>query len=291
MSPATEVFVSHVAADAEVAGRLADALDAAGLSAWGGRAGDGDPDVALDGCTVFVLLASPDALGSARMTDEVVRAHENGTAFVPVLAGISPLELSTRQPAWRTAIGSATAIDVPPEGVDAITPRVLAGVRALTAPAPRRPPEGRSARAGLVGGIAVVVLALAAALVWWLVGRGGGDDPSDRAGPDATGSPSPVADSLTTPLTTVVGDLVIMQTALTTEFCAVGDDCVRTTGTDRLVVLTLRDPTWRKLDFTAEFADQMGDSYVQSGDLKAPYALAWQDVVSGIWGVAYKSVP
>lgn len=291
----TEVFVSHVDADADAAGRLADALDAAGLPAWGGRAGDPDGVTALDTCRVFVLLASPSALGSARVHDEVVRAHERGIPFVPVLAGISHLELGARQPAWRTALGSATAIEVPPEGVVAIAPRVVAGVRSLAAQ--RRPP-GRSARVGPLAALAAVVLAVTAALVWWLVGRGddtdganAGSGSSQDVSPGATSSAPAVADSLTTLLKTAVGDLTIMQTAFATEFCAAEEDCVRTTGTDRLVVVTLRDPSWRKLDFTSEFADQMGRSYVQHGDVKATYALAWQDELSGIWEVAYTALP
>jgi hypothetical protein len=290
-----EVFVSHVDADSVAARQLAEALEAAGFPAWAGRAGDGDAGAALAASKVVVLLASPDALGSARMTEEVVAAYERGKPFVPVLTGISHVELSARQPAWRTAIGAATAIDVPPEGVAPIAGRVVAGVRALTAPAPRSPgARSRVRRGGLLVGAVLVVLGAAA--VWWTVVRDSGADDgtpgsSSTASPGATGTGSAVADSTTTPLKTVAGDLLVMQTGLTNRFCAVEPDCVEATGTDRLVVVSLRDPSWRRLDFTSEFSSQMAQSYVEYGKRKATYVLAWQDTISGIWDIAYTALP
>lgn len=294
-----EVFVSHVDADSVAAHQLAEALEAAGFHAWAGRPGDGDAGEALAASKVVVLLASSEALGSARMTEQVVAAYERGKAFVPVLTGISHLELSARQPDWRTALGSATAIDVPPDGVPAIAARVVAGVRAVSAPPPRRAGSRRGARRrGLLVAVALVVVALVAASVWWAVvrdsGTGDGTPGADSSSTSGTGpsvTPSSVADSTTTPLKTVAGDLLVMQAALTKRFCAVEPDCVEATGDDRLVVVSLRDPSWRKLDFTPEFSSQMAQSYVEYGDRKATYALAWQDAISGIWDVAYTSLP
>jgi hypothetical protein len=287
-----DVFVSHADADSPVAAELAEALEQAGFRTWAGRPGDAGHDHALEQCKVLVLVGSPDAVESAHMDEEVLRAYGRGLAFVPVLTGISHLGLLERRPAWRTAIGAATSTAIPAEGVAAIAPRVVAGVRELLTPT-RPPHEARGSRRAiaLMVGAAVVV---AAGLAWWLLARGGSGEPVD-AGRSAGSSPSQTAgysaDSRTAFLETSVGDLQIDGVVLGTEFCAEEGDCVRTSGDDRLVILMLRDPGWRRLDTTSEFADQMGASYVQFGDRKAPYASAWQDQLSGIWNVAYSALP
>jgi hypothetical protein len=289
-----DVFVSHADADSAVAAELGDALDAAGLPAWAGRPADTGSEHALEACKVVVLVGSPAALESARMNEEVLRAYGRGLPFVPVLTGISHLELIEGQPTWRTAIGAATSTAIPADGVPAIAPRVVAGVRELLAPPPRSP-KGRSSGRGLAVAVGAVLLVLAAGLAWWLLGRDGSEpaDANDSAGasPSAAQTTGYAADSMTTFLKTSVGDLQIDGVVLGTEFCAEEGDCVRTSGDDRLVILMLRDPGWRRLDFTSEFADQLGASYVQYDDRKAAYASAWQDQLSGIWSVAYSSLP
>jgi hypothetical protein len=284
-----DVFVSHADADSSVAAQLAEALEQAGFRAWAGRPGDAGHDHALEQCKVVVLVGSPAAVESAQMDEEVLRAYGRGLAFVPVLTGISHLGLIEGRPAWRTAIGAATSTAIPPEGVAAIAPRVVAGVRELLTPT-RRPREARGSRRAiaLMVGAAVVVVA---GLAWWLLARGGPDDAGRSTDPSPSQTAGYAADSRTAFLETSVGDLQIDGVVLGTEFCAEEGDCVRTSGDDRLVILMLRDPGWRRLDTTSEFADQMGASYVQYDDRKAPYASAWQDQLSGIWNVAYSSLP
>jgi hypothetical protein len=223
----TLVLLSHVAADDEVVGKLASALDEAGQQVAAGRPGDPDAASALARCGAVVLVVSPAALASEELTGEVLAAGERGVPIVPVLAGVSHLDLATQQPAWRTAIGSATAIEVPPEGLDAIVPRVVEGVRSVTETAPRRA-AGAGARGGrrtaaLAAGAVAVALVLAAA-IWWAVGRDGGDEggapaagpatsattaTSPTPSPTATAS-TPPADSATTAVTSVAGKLRIV---------------------------------------------------------------------------------
>jgi hypothetical protein len=65
------------------------------------------------------------------MTKEVVRGHESGKPFMPVLRDIPHDEFQRRQPEWHEAMGAAASIRIPPEGVPAVGPRVIDGLKAL----------------------------------------------------------------------------------------------------------------------------------------------------------------
>ena len=134
----SDVFISHIADDADIAMAIATGLEAAGYGTWyyEEHALPDSPYLiqigkAIDRCKAIVLVISPASLGSNQMTTEVVRAHEAEKPFVPVLVGIAHSEFQSRQPLWRQAIGAATAVSVPPEGVAAIVPRIAAGLREM----------------------------------------------------------------------------------------------------------------------------------------------------------------
>lgn len=88
----SDLFISHVAADSDVALELALGLEQAGYSTWCFEL-DSLPAVsyliqtgkAIEACKAIVLVISPRSLDSRQVTREVVRAHESGKAFVPVL--------------------------------------------------------------------------------------------------------------------------------------------------------------------------------------------------------------
>jgi hypothetical protein len=229
-----DVFLSHVEEDAGVALQLSDALRAAGFSTWCYEL-DSIPGPsyllqtaqAIERSRAVVVLISAHSLGSNQVTAEVVRAHEAVKPFVPVLIGISHVEFGARQPEWREAIGSATAVSLPVEGVAAIVPRIVNGLRAMgiepgepralaeradgsvatapyvpvtswsPTPAKRRP----SRRAALIAGVALALVLVAALLVTTLAG--GGDTRTDgtpgqpsatsSGGPSETGAPTPTA--------------------------------------------------------------------------------------------------
>lgn len=302
----TLVLVSHVRADAEAAARLARALEEAGHQAAAQRPGDPDRDSALARCGAVVLLVSREALASEQMTPEVVGASERGLPIVPVLSGVSHLDLATRQPVWRTAIGSATAIEVPPDGLDAVLPRVVEGVRAVTAPTQGRtaPGGGSRRRTALAGTAVAVVLALAAG-VWWAVSRDGGDEGgAPAAGPTTssstpaspTASPTatvPPADSATTPVASVAGNLRITAVRLVRKFCAgpTDQDCARAEAGTRLVVLTVEGWDGAPLPYTEKFAHQMDQAHVRSGASAAGFTKAQQSPDQSSWEIAYVPVP
>jgi hypothetical protein len=298
------VFVSHVASDAEAAGRVAAALEEAGHEVAVGRPDEPDRAAAVSRCDAVVLLATPAAVASPELTTEVVAASERSVPIVPVLAGVSHLDLTTRQPAWRSAIGAATAVEVPPEGLEAILPRVVAGVASVTAGSPVGAGAGGGSgrrTVALVAGLVAVVLALAGG-AWWAIARddgktGAGAGVGPTASTSATPSPSatstPVADSATTPVKSVAGNLRITRVRLLEKFCAgqSGEDCAVAPSGDRLVVLRVTGWDGQSLPYTEELAHQMDQAYVQSGDRSAGFTKAKQSFDQNSWEIAYVAVP
>ena len=297
------VLISHVAADVEAAAQLADALEASGFEVSAGRPGDLGADEALAQTDAIVLLATPDSLASEELTAQVLRGYERGTPFVPVLLGVTHLDLTTRQPAWRSAIGSATAIEVPQEGVAAVATRVVEGVRSVTTPVPRgarEPTRGR--RAGIIAAAAAIVLALIAGVVWWASSRDGEETTGSTNRPTASASASPsptaptpaaVVDSATTPVKSEVGDLRIVRVRLVKEFCVgpEGNDCARAKGDNRIVVLKVREWNGGNLPYTEEFARQMDRAYVQAGEQTAGFTKGNQSFDQSTWEIAYIPLP
>jgi TolB-like protein len=132
------VFLSHVAEDRDLMLRLAQAIEQAGFSTWyyerdciPGPSYLLQTGEAVEQCDVFLVLVSPNSLGSHQVTREVVRAHESNKASIPVLCGVTHAEFQMRQPEWRAALGSATCVDVVAVGIDDAAGRVISGVRAL----------------------------------------------------------------------------------------------------------------------------------------------------------------
>lgn len=133
-----DIFISHVEENSSLAIKIARGLEANGYSAWYYER-DSLPGPSyllqtaheIEKSQAVVLIISPHSLGSHQVTKEVIRAHESGKPFIPVLSSISHVEFGNRQPEWREALGSATSISVPKAGVDQIIPRILDGLKSL----------------------------------------------------------------------------------------------------------------------------------------------------------------
>jgi hypothetical protein len=132
------IFISHVEEDADIASEIAKSLEKAGYKAWyyerdsvGGVSYLLQTMQAIERCQAVILLISPNSLSSNQVTKEVVRTHEAGKPFIPLLHGITHIEFQQRQPEWREAIGSATSISIPKQGVSKILPRVINGLISL----------------------------------------------------------------------------------------------------------------------------------------------------------------
>src|SRR5262249_27067714 len=133
-----QIFLSYVEEDSEFARSIATGLEQSGYLTWYYER-DSLPGAnylwqtgeAIEQASVFLLLISPDSLGSRQVTSGVVRAYECGKPFLPVLRGLTHAEFQRRQPVWRQAVGAAASIRLPPEGFSAILSSLLAGVKNL----------------------------------------------------------------------------------------------------------------------------------------------------------------
>ena len=144
---AGHIFISHVEENADVALAIANGLEEAGYTTWCYER-DALPGPSyllqtsrqIEDAAAVVVVISAVSLGSHQVTAEVIRAHESGRPFVPVLVDISHVEFAARQPEWREALGSSTSVMVPAEGVTAIIPRICDGLRGLgITPSAERP--------------------------------------------------------------------------------------------------------------------------------------------------------
>ena len=134
----SDVFIAHVEEDAEIALEVALGLEEAGYTTWTYEA-DSMPGPsyllqtgqAVEQTKAVVVIISPHSISSNQVTKEIVRAHESGSQFVPILRDITHIEFQTRQPEWREAIGAATSIGVPEEGIAIILPNIIGGLKSL----------------------------------------------------------------------------------------------------------------------------------------------------------------
>jgi hypothetical protein len=132
-----------------IAASLAHGLEEAGLTAWYYQR-DALPGVsylrqiatAIESCDVLVVVISNGAIGSEQMTSEIVRGFELKKSIIPLLWGLSHTGFQKLQPEWRGAIGAATSMQIPQDGVRVILPRLLSGLAHLGAvpKADQRPP-------------------------------------------------------------------------------------------------------------------------------------------------------
>jgi len=149
----SHVFIAHVEKDADVALQIALGLEEAGYRTWcyeldsiPGKSYLVRTGEAVAQSQAVVVIISPNSIVSAQVTKEVVRAHESAKNFVPILRDITHAEFQIKQPEWREAIGSATSIAIPKEGVSAILPLVIEGITSLGVQPSAKPDAARVGR-------------------------------------------------------------------------------------------------------------------------------------------------
>ena len=135
----SDIFIAHVEEDADVALEIALGLEEAGYATWCYEV-DSIPGPsyllqtgeAVEASKAVVVVISPHSLGSRQVTKEIVRGHESGKDFIPILRGITHAEFQNRQPEWREAVGAAASTSIPREGVPFILPRIINGLRTMS---------------------------------------------------------------------------------------------------------------------------------------------------------------
>jgi hypothetical protein len=140
------VFISHIEEDADTAQHLAGGLEEESYTAWYYERDSlpGPPYVtqileAIAQSTVVIVLVSPATLGSWQVDREIFQAFETGKHMIPLLLGITYEELRNHRREWVLMFGAATSLTIPADGVSAIMPRLIQGLKGLgvepTAPA------------------------------------------------------------------------------------------------------------------------------------------------------------
>jgi len=131
-----DAFISYVEEDSDLASEVARGLSDAGISTWRYEADSVSGQNYLlqtrkeiETCSAFVVILSRASIGSEQVDREVVRAHECSRPFMPILSGLTYAEFSRRRPGWQQAMGAATALSVPEDGIEGILDRLIRGVR------------------------------------------------------------------------------------------------------------------------------------------------------------------
>jgi hypothetical protein len=321
-----DVFLSHVEEDGGVALRLVEALDRAGFTTWTSERDTipGPPyreqaEQALDRSRAVIVLVSASSLDSQQMTLEITRARDRSKPLVPVLVGISHHELAARQPAWHAAMESAASMSLPAGAVDEAVPRIVAGLRAVgvqptgipgqpgAASWPPPPPARRSlysrfaatpwwvqlALAGLVllvvGGLGV---AGTVAVVVSLDSDGASDSsttsPTQPGAPPTTAAP---ADPGTTPLQTDVGEVRIVSSVLSEEFCPPEDFPGTCRKPDQGLFLIVTLEAWSEATtLTIDITGELYASYVVVDSQRHPPAV-FADETGGVVRIVYTGLP
>ena len=130
-----DLFFCHCEADAALVDQLARLLEAAGCSIWSyskdsvlGANYLLRTRKAVEAAVAFVVLISPESMESIQMDREIVRAHECGKTFFPILKGIEFSTFCQLKPEWHEAMGAHTAISMDQDGVSSLVPRLIEGL-------------------------------------------------------------------------------------------------------------------------------------------------------------------
>jgi hypothetical protein len=272
-----------------------------------------------------VLIISPHSLGSHQVTKEVVRAHESDKPFIPVLKSITHVEFANRQPEWKEAVGSATSVTVPREGAAVIIPRILEGLKgmgiapsgdggALTAGEYKGHVTAKKKPLFALGSFKVFPMtAVIAALVIASLTAGGwflSSSRKDKASNTVTttyGGPSFTAalpqqsaqsekplDANTTDLNTSLGALRVKRALLTTEACPppeIPERCVKTTGSNRYLVMTLQGSGGGDIALTTAFTTEAQASTVSYQSREYGASRVYYDEGTGEVQVVYGVLP
>lgn len=133
-----QIFMSHVEEDYYIVATIAEMLEAEGYTTWYYEEHSlPGPDYlvqvekAINDAEAFLYVISLRSLGSHEVRKEVIQAHRRDKHFIPVLVDLTNNEFQQRQPELYYALGAATSVRIPENGIQAIIPRIIEGLKAL----------------------------------------------------------------------------------------------------------------------------------------------------------------
>jgi hypothetical protein len=132
------LFISHVAEDTDFCLALARGLESEGYKAWyyeeHSLPGVSYVDQILEAIAAsgaVLVILSDAALGSQQVDIEIVRAHETGKTFLPLLKGLSHDEFRARRPNWAMMMGASVALPMDERALLRSLPRIVQGLKHL----------------------------------------------------------------------------------------------------------------------------------------------------------------
>lgn len=133
-----DIFISYLQEDSSLALEIAQGLEQLGYKTWVYER-DSYPGPsyltqikdAIEKCQAIIIIITPRSIRSIQMTTEVFQAYHQGKPRIPILHEITYEQFEQRQPEWYTAMGSATCISIPSEGVAPILDRIARGLGML----------------------------------------------------------------------------------------------------------------------------------------------------------------
>ena len=144
------IFISHVEEDACIALDIALHLEEAGYKTWCyeldalSASSYAKQVVEVIGkCQAFLILISPQSIGSIQVDREMNAAFQDEKLLVPVQYGITYDEFVRHRPEWRYFLGSTSSVTIPLEGVEGIMPLIIGGLEAANIDPASEPNETR----------------------------------------------------------------------------------------------------------------------------------------------------
>lgn len=134
----SDVFISHVEEDAEIALQIALRLENEGYHTWcyeakrkPGQDYRKEVNKAIMGCKVVLLIISRNSLKSENISIELHNASAAGKHFVPLCHGVTYDEFIKLKPQWLGVLGGAQAIDIDGRKISTTIEQIVKGLSAF----------------------------------------------------------------------------------------------------------------------------------------------------------------
>ena len=134
----SDIFISYVEEDVDVALRIALELEIVGYHTWcysinnvPGLSYLKQVKKAIDRSSAIILLLSKKSVLSHQIHTEVIYTYENKKPIFPILVDMTFEEFEKAQPEWKMIIASASAISIVPEDIKGTVSYLIEGLKHL----------------------------------------------------------------------------------------------------------------------------------------------------------------